>query len=124
MDSNPKPTLCWDCENSVLRGCSWFECFKPVEGWNADKQLVDGQVSYLVKECPLFVRDAYKNGRYNTTQYIEHLEGYVARLNQKNHKLNEKIRELEKEIADMNSTKPKKAHKHFGESTEPIDLRA
>ena len=122
--SNPKPSLCWDCENSVLKGCTWHDHFEPVEGWDAEKQLVDGQISYLVKECPYFVRDAYKSGQYSTEQYIEHLEDQTAKLNSKVHRLNEKIRELEKEIADMSDTKPKKARKHFGESTELFDLKA
>lgn len=118
MGMTPKPTLCWDCENSVLKGCTWHDHFEPVEGWDAEKQLVDGQISYLVKECPQFVRDAYKSGQFSTEQYIEHLEGLSAKLNSKVHRLNDKIRELEKELSAKGGKDPKPPHKRFSENKQ------
>lgn len=115
MAMNPKPTLCWDCQNSVLKGCTWADHYEPVEGWSAEKHMVDGQVSYLVKECPCFVRDAYRNGRYSPAQYIEYLENQTAKLNGKVHRLNETIRDLTKELSEQGNEKPQKTHKRFGE---------
>lgn len=50
-------TLCWDCKNASGR-CSWSQSFTPVEGWQARKTHVNGNVgdgqSYLVEMCPLF----------------------------------------------------------------------
>ena len=54
-------TLCWACENAVPNengnGCSWSECFIPVEGWNAKETVVGDDVpSFYVYDCPEFVR--------------------------------------------------------------------
>lgn len=56
-------TLCWDCARAY-GGCSWSKSFKPVEGWEAERDeraLKWGcnntkrtYVSYTVKECPEF----------------------------------------------------------------------
>ena len=118
MGMNPKPTLCWDCQNSVLKGCTWHDHYEPVEGWDAEKQLVDGQISYLVKACPHFVRDAYKSGQYSTEQYIEHLEDQVTKLTNKAHRLNDIIRKLEKELSAKDGTGPKLPHKRFSENKQ------
>lgn len=57
-----KATLCWDCGNAC-GGCSWSKEFIPVEGWEARpvKQTCGNQ-SYIVFECPQFVRDAKDRG--------------------------------------------------------------
>lgn len=60
-------TLCWECKNAADgRKCPWARDFTPVEGWDAEPdivwynaQLVGGvvkheQQSYIVKSCPLF----------------------------------------------------------------------
>ena len=57
-------TLCWDCERAI-GGCSWVDDFIPVKGWFADTikpSPTKPSVTYLVKDCPLFVRDGYKGG--------------------------------------------------------------
>lgn len=58
-----KDTLCWCCKRSTERTCSWSEKFIPVEGWNAEERILHYGVrnqqettSYIVKECPLFIR--------------------------------------------------------------------
>lgn len=63
-------TLCWKCENAVNgRKCPWARDFTPVEGWEAEPDLVwyntplvggmvkHEQPSYIVKSCPLFEPD-------------------------------------------------------------------
>ena len=61
----PVLTLCWDCANAV-GGCTWSDDFKPVEGWTAKlvhKSTFYGESeSYVVEDCPCFIRDAYANG--------------------------------------------------------------
>jgi len=54
-------TICWDCANAVGK-CSWSEKFKPVKGWTVVKSTKDGQTTYVVLDCPQFIRDAYCNG--------------------------------------------------------------
>lgn len=51
-------TLCWECNNSCTKGCSWSESFTPVDGWVATKEeLYGGGESYCVIQCPLFTPD-------------------------------------------------------------------
>ena len=51
-------TLCWNCRNAG-GGCAWSRRFSPVPGWNAVQTWNDDiGLSYVVRECPLFVRDA------------------------------------------------------------------
>lgn len=61
-------TLCWDCEKAV-GGCSWTDHWshKPVEGWVAEPRRLrldnnNACTSYVVRECPEFVRDAFDGG--------------------------------------------------------------
>lgn len=59
-----KFTLCWDCQRAVEKSCRWSKSFKPVPGWDAEEHKmkdVPGS-TYCVKECPMFVRDAYNHG--------------------------------------------------------------
>lgn len=59
-----KQTLCWDCKNSTKPDiCPWVRDFTPVPGWTAEKtEIRNLGESYLVKECPLFKRGAFKGG--------------------------------------------------------------
>lgn len=57
-------TLCWTCKNACA-GCSWSRSFTPVEGWEAKKIKIRGNLytgemldSYIVKACPEYVPDA------------------------------------------------------------------
>ena len=59
-------TLCWDCQNAVpdlegKRGCNWSRHHKPVEGWDAVRQIhatvAYSYVSYEVIKCPQFLAD-------------------------------------------------------------------
>lgn len=52
-------TLCWCCAN-VYSGCEWSANRKAVEGWDAEKDSIEGRISYRVKRCPKFVRDTSK----------------------------------------------------------------
>ena len=61
-------TLCWDCARAT-GGCSWSEypTQTPVEGWEAIRRDIQNRgsedvESYIVKECPLFIRDAWQGG--------------------------------------------------------------
>ena len=74
-----KRTICWDCEKAC-GDCSWtdYNEQKPVKGWTAirnDLKHKDGTgvESYLVTDCPEFVRDAYNGGqqRIRRTAYAE-----------------------------------------------------
>ena len=59
-------TLCWDCKNSTKPHiCPWARDFTPVNGWNAKETHIGGAYqydSYLVMDCPLFVRGAFNGG--------------------------------------------------------------
>ena len=63
-----KATLCWDCRNAGRRTCSWSKDFQPVEGWNARKTSSNFG-SYLVIECPEFIRDGIKGGQEKYSPY-------------------------------------------------------
>ena len=109
MGMNPKSSLCWDCKNSVDKGCSWAESFVPVRDWNAEKATVDGQTSYCVIDCPEFIRDAYSFGRYSPEQYIEHLEKLVERLRGKIDWLNSELKRMEADAEQESKTgRPRK----------------
>ena len=62
-------TICWECANAC-GGCSWSEHMNhtPVPGWRATRRDVvtkggESTESYIVHDCPQFVRDAYENGQ-------------------------------------------------------------
>jgi len=65
MSEQKTQTLCWDCAKAT-GGCSWSYNCTPVDRWKAipkKKKASDGYYdSYVVIECPEFVRDAYRNG--------------------------------------------------------------
>ena len=59
-----KFSLCWECKKAVGL-CPWSAKLKPIPGWEADKFGATAQKpysTYLVKQCPLFERDAYDGG--------------------------------------------------------------
>ena len=67
-------TICWDCANAT-GGCSWVDHFIPVDGWQAvPKKMklhnkLDGRSetgSFIVSECPEFIRDAFGYGLKRT----------------------------------------------------------
>lgn len=63
--SKVKSTLCWSCRKSTNSGCSWSRALIPVDGWKAEEDhlktnYADNQ-TYLVIECPEFVRDSVNN---------------------------------------------------------------
>lgn len=79
IDRRFKPTLCWDCKNSVpdgTHGCPWSERFQPVPGWKAEKTkflqqyTLRGKVirrntdSYRVLECPMFIVEERRAENY------------------------------------------------------------
>jgi hypothetical protein len=57
-------TLCWNCANACGK-CCWSKKFKKVKGWIAKKTIIKGDPnglepnidSYLVIECPKFIKD-------------------------------------------------------------------
>lgn len=50
-----KDTLCWKCDKACggEAGCSWFNGFIPIDGWEAKET----DISYYIKRCPLFILD-------------------------------------------------------------------
>ena len=74
-------TLCWDCRNSTEKECEWSRDFQPVEGWEATKRITkSGETTYLVKECPKFIRDSWHYGDYRYQEdYQEYLDKKEAR---------------------------------------------
>ena len=63
-----KHTLCWDCAKAV-GGCSWSDHDRhtPVDGWTAEERYLridckGGCMTYVVRECPEFVRDGTGGG--------------------------------------------------------------
>lgn len=61
-------TLCFSCANACNRGCSWSDCFVPVDGWCA----VRNKDSYQVITCPEFKCDTYtdENGNDHVVRAI------------------------------------------------------
>lgn len=60
--SNKNFTLCWDCKNAT-GGCRWSDQLHPVEGWTATQTRNKcGGDSYIVHNCPEFIRDAMNYG--------------------------------------------------------------
>lgn len=66
-------TICWHCQNAIPsrdgeRGCSWSRSLIPVEGWKATQtvHLYDRKekTSYVVEECPEYIRDDPREGCY------------------------------------------------------------
>lgn len=66
--SRHQQTLCWDCENAT-GGCSWADHndHTPVKGWDAiptrikvhnPSQNAEISTSYIVLDCPEFIRNA------------------------------------------------------------------
>lgn len=63
-------TLCWRCQKACggPNGCSWFNGFKPIKGWDAIPETMrlngihDGKTAYTVLKCPEFVPDNRKAG--------------------------------------------------------------
>lgn len=64
IETKRKFTLCWDCKNAT-GNCSWSENLKPVNGWKAERTHIHSTDidSYMVYECPKFVRDAIYGGQ-------------------------------------------------------------
>lgn len=60
--SRPTETLCWMCGKCTGR-CSWSQEFKPVEGWDAILNKIEGEDSYFVNSCPEFALDFTHYGR-------------------------------------------------------------
>ena len=57
-------TLCWDCRLAT-GGCSWANERIPVEGWTAKefgKTTSKPYSTFIVYDCPLFIRDAIGGG--------------------------------------------------------------
>ena len=64
-------TICWCCENATnSKACPWADRAEPVPGWVADDHFIKlhsgsrvyRSHSFIVKECPLFKRDAFWGG--------------------------------------------------------------
>lgn len=63
-------TLCWDCAKAI-GDCSWSRSLIPVKGWKAIPTFNGCPTSYIVRECPEFVRDAQCGGlkRYREEEH-------------------------------------------------------
>ncbi|ADU23813.1 hypothetical protein [Ruminococcus albus] len=49
-------TLCWCCQHSTDLECRWFQNFRPVPGWVAIPERCMNAISYMVFDCPNFLR--------------------------------------------------------------------
>ena len=68
-------TLCWDCRNATEKDCEWARYFKPVPGWEAEKtKMKTGEASYIVYDCPRFVRDSWRAGEFRTKEEYDDAE--------------------------------------------------
>ena len=83
-----KFTLCWDCAKAC-GGCSWTEYYSqtPVDGWVADKRILRMDnykfcYTYVVRQCPEFVRDAAGGGiyRYRDGKVIRDVLHWIEKL--------------------------------------------
>ena len=66
-------TLCWDCARAT-GNCPWADRLVPVKGWKAIKiqpTATKPYGSYIVLDCPGFIRDAYDGGTRKTPREIE-----------------------------------------------------
>lgn len=74
-----RETKCWTCRRPGTGSCSWDLDLTPVEGWTAQQ----GDVSYIVQRCPLYVPDFYctvaKRPGYGALLSDELLEVYIFR---------------------------------------------
>ena len=50
------PQPCWTCSN-CYNGCSWSRHFVPVQGWDAEPIIKDGDTTYIIKHCPEYKRE-------------------------------------------------------------------
>ena len=70
MIGEMKWTLCFDCAKATGY-CSWSSRLEPVEGWTAEETIKNTSTSFVVIDCPEFVRDAYRNGTMRLPKEIE-----------------------------------------------------
>ena len=62
MSNNYPQTLCWCCARAT-GFCRWSAYLRPVPGWKAEPTKKNtAESSFMVYECPQFVRDAVRNG--------------------------------------------------------------
>lgn len=57
-------TICWNCARAIGK-CSWSARLQPVKGWTATEYKATSSrpyTTYVVKECPGFIRDAFNGG--------------------------------------------------------------
>lgn len=79
MEKFKRPQLCWSCKRACGGecGCSWFNGFKPVAGWNAKNTIIrmtnpitrepEEIKSYNIIKCPLYERDSIPYGEKRPT---------------------------------------------------------
>lgn len=91
-------TLCWECRNAA-GGCSWADDLKPVDGWDAEKTIVQGDGaggtfdSFCVKSCPEYVPD---DRRIISTREIARILGITQTTAQCKWAVGKVIEEMEK----------------------------
>lgn len=57
-------TICWDCARAT-GGCPWSDRLRPVKGWKVIEIKPSSNKpysTYIVQECPGFIRDGYDGG--------------------------------------------------------------
>ena len=70
MSRKVTSTLCWDCKNAT-GNCCWSSYGKPVPGWTAQKlqkSSAKPYETYVIEECPQFIRDAIGGGLKKYTE--------------------------------------------------------
>ena len=80
-------TLCWHCKNAYCK-CDWSKNFKPIKNWVAEKTIIINSFSekekhitnsYIVKECPYYVRDSKKTPKEIAQEMGISLKTYYRR---------------------------------------------
>ena len=78
-------SLCWRCKN-CFGGCSWAESFEPVEGWRAERTIIQHfnteTPSFLVRDCPLFAVDDGEREYVNNDGFQNLMEAIYKRAAQ------------------------------------------
>lgn len=62
-----RDTICWKCQNTK---CNWTQSFKPVEGWQAEKTIIENYCpaeSFIVNECPEFISESENKAKFRET---------------------------------------------------------
>lgn len=83
-------TLCWTCRRATDSSCAWVRFFEPVKGWRAEETVIfqrgaqkEKTLSFIVKSCPLYVKDDPDKGKRLTLKTLAEKTGIAKSKLQK-----------------------------------------